>query len=132
MKKRAQRLKKWIFPIMAACMVMILMRFVLFIGFVPSESMEPTLKKGSYIVACRIYKQLKKGDIIIFRHNGRLLVKRIAAASRDKIERNGVLITIPDDCYYVLGDNAENSWDSRYWEDPFVDENDVVAKLMFQ
>ena len=33
------------------------------------------------------------------------------------------------DCYYVLGDNAENSLDSRYWEEPFVKEDEIVAKF---
>ena len=27
---------------------------------------------------------------------------------------------VPDGCYYLLGDNAEHSMDSRYWENPFV------------
>lgn len=29
-------------------------------------------------------------------------------------------MTVPENSYYVLGDNAEYSDDSRYWEDPFV------------
>ncbi|WP_418885922.1 S26 family signal peptidase [Enterocloster bolteae] len=28
------------------------------------------------------------------------------------------------------GDNAENSYDSRYWEEPFVKEEDVVARVI--
>lgn len=31
---------------------------------------------------------------------------------------------------YVLGDNAENSHDSRYWADPYVSHEDVIAKLL--
>lgn len=34
-------------------------------------------------------------------------------------------------CYYVLGDNAGNSLDSRYWEEPFVREADIVAKMIY-
>ena len=71
------------------------------------------------------------GDIIIFRHDGKLLVKRIAAMEGDMVERNGASMTVPEGCYYVLGDNADNSYDSRYWLNPFVDGTDVVAKLIF-
>ena len=92
---------------------------------------ELTLEKGSYIIGCRIYSSLKTGDIIIFRHDEKLLVKRIAAMEGDMVERNGASMTVPEGCYYVLGDNADNSYDSRYWLNPFVDGTDVVAKLIF-
>ena len=93
--------------------------------------MEPTLERGSYIIGCRIYSDLETGDIIIFRYEGKLLVKRIAAVEGERIEKNGVSIVVPEGCYYVLGDNADSSYDSRYWEDPFVREADVIAKLLY-
>ena len=80
----------------------------------------------------RVYSELKAGDIIIFQHDGKLLVKRIAAVEGDVVERNGIQITVPEDCYYVLGDNTENSYDSRYWENLFVNKEDIVAKTIFQ
>ena len=87
------------------------------------------MKRGSYIIGCRIYSDLEAGDIIIFRHDGKLLVKRIAAVEGETIERNGAILTVPEDCYYVLGDNAEHSYDSRFWLEPFVEGKHVVAKL---
>lgn len=93
--------------------------------------MEPTIEKGSYIVGIRIFSELEVGDIIIFQHEGKLLVKRIAAVAGETLERNGVCITVPDDYYYVLGDNTENSFDSRYWDEPFVQKRDVVSILFF-
>ena len=80
---------------------------------------------------CRIYSDLEAGDIIIFRHDGKLLVKRIAAVAGETIERNGAILTVPEDCYYVLGDNAEYSYDSRFWLEPFVEGKHVVAKLFW-
>ena len=57
-------------------------------------------------------------------------MKRIAAVGGDIVEKNGTSMTVPEGCYYVLGDNADSSYDSRYWLDPFVDGADVVAKLI--
>ena len=109
MRNLLKKTGKWIFPAIATLLTFIFLKCVFLIGYVPSESMEPTLERGSYIIGCRIYSSLETGDIIIFRHDGKLLVKRIVA---------------------VGGDNADSSYDSRYWLDPFVDGADVVAKLI--
>ncbi|MCB5393400.1 signal peptidase I [Longicatena caecimuris] len=122
---------KWIFPAIAMLLTFILLKCVFLIGYVPSESMEPTLERGSYIIGCRIYSNLETGDIIIFRRDGKLLVKRIAAIGGDTVEQNGTSMTVPEGCYYVLGDNADNSFDSRYWKEPFVSKDDVVAKAFY-
>lgn len=105
-------------------------KLVFLFGYVPTESMEPTLEKGSYVLGFRIYGELEVGDIVIFRHAGKLLVKRIVAVGGGQIEHNGTSLTVPEGCYYVLGDNAECSWDSRHWEEPFVEEDEIVAKTI--
>jgi len=121
---------KWLVPAIAMLLTFILLKCVFLIGYVPTESMEPTLERGSYIIGCRIYSSLEMGDIIIFRHDGKLLVKRIAAVEGDIVEKNGISMTVPEGCCYVLGDNTDSSYDSRYWLDPFVSEEDVMAKLI--
>lgn len=121
---------KWLLPVLITLMTVILLKSVFLFGYVPTASMKPTLPKGSYIIGLRLYTDLEKGDIIIFRHDGKLLVKRIAAVGGEYVERNGEFLLIPEDCYYLLGDNAENSLDSRYWEEPFVLGADIVAKLL--
>ncbi len=129
MRKIWKMLKKWTVPLITMFVTFILLKCVFLIGYVPTESMEPTLERGTYIIGCRIYSSLEVGDIIIFRHDGNLLVKRIAAVGGDTVERNDVSMMVPEGCYYVLGDNADNSCDSRYWEEPFVKHQDVMAQL---
>ena len=127
MKKRGYLL----IPLTVMVLLIVLFKTVLLIGFVPSESMEPTLNKGSIILGSRIFKDLDVGDIVIFKRNGRLLVKRIAATEGQQVERSGELITVPKDSFYMLGDNESCSYDSRYWEEPFIKYYEVKAKLFY-
>ena len=126
--RRKQR--SWVIPVLCTAVTLLLFKTVLLVGYVPSSSMEPTLHKDSIILGLRPYGELKTGDIIIFRHEGKLLVKRIAACGGEEIERDGKMLTVPYGCFYVLGDNAEDSFDSRYWEEPFVKEADVAAVVL--
>lgn len=42
----------------------------------------------------------------------------------------GVLIHVPEDSFYVLGDNSANSTDSRFWG--FVPKKDMIGKAIFR
>lgn len=122
---------RWcLMPFFIFLMIVILFRFVLLIGFVPSESMEPTLKAGSLLLASRRFSYIHVGDIVVFHHHGKLLVKRVAAIGGMTVWLNGEEIIVPSGKLVVLGDNSENSFDSRYWEDPYIDECDVIAKVV--
>ncbi len=123
-------LKRWLIPVFFTLAVLVLFKSFLLIGYVPTASMEPTLPEGSIIIGLRTFGKLEKGDIIIFEHEGRLLVKRIAACSGDMVEVHGTETAVPERSYYVLGDNAKNSLDSRFWQDPFVPEEHVAAVLI--
>ena len=42
-------------------------------------------------------------------------------------------VTVPEDCYYMLGDNRNNSLDARYWgEYNMVSRDKMVAKVYFK
>lgn len=125
------RKKRFIIPGLILLVIILAFKYVFFIGYVPSESMEPTLKAGSYIIGSRIYGELKTGDIIIFEHDGKMLVKRIAATEGERITENGFTYIVPKGSYFVMGDNRNNSFDSRYWGEPFISKCDVKAKVIF-
>lgn len=112
--------------------------------YIPSGSMLPTLQVGDYLVTNRLGFQPKRGDIVVFRppdgyHGNKLdLIKRIVAVGGDEIEvRQGALWLngvrqeeayirepmqgdfaakrVEPDCFFMMGDNRNDSFDSRYW-----------------
>ena len=38
---------------------------------------------------------------------------------------------IPEDCYLVLGDNRNNSWDARYWTNTYVSKEKILGEAVF-
>ena len=88
-----------------------------------------SLKTNSIIFGMRIYGELNEGDIIVFKKDGDILVKRIVAVEEQEIEAEGKVYVVPKDCYFVMGDNRDNSWDSRFWEEPFVNKDNIIARL---
>lgn len=128
--KKDNKLCQVLIPLSIAITVIVLFRCVLFIGYVSTASMEPTLKTDSLFFGIRIVDSIEVGDIIVFRHDEKLLVKRVAAVGGDIIEENSQTLTVPAECFYVLGDNTEHSYDSRCWKEPFVERQDVLAVVI--
>lgn len=130
MKLLFKKIRPFIIPVVITLTVVILFHSIFFLGYVPTGSMEPTLETGSLILGIRCFNGLENGDIIIFRHDGSYLVKRIAASAGETVIHQNKLLVVPEDSFFVLGDNEDDSHDSRYWENPFVSLDEVMAKLL--
>ena len=39
---------------------------------------------------------------------------------------------VPEDCYFMLGDNRNNSKDSRFWDNKFVKFDKIIGKAVFR
>ena len=134
------------------CIVMAIVICVLFFSFivrlvdVVGSSMYPTLENGDKILVSNLFYTPKQGDIIVFRHGGKILVKRIVAVGGDTVSLNDQdgsfavnqelatatrILTVPKDYFFVVGDNRQNSFDSRFWEEPFVGAKWVLARVKF-
>ena len=117
--------KKWfLIPLLSFILVLVLFRYVFYIGYVPTNSMEPTIMIGDKIFGIRILGELEVGDIVVFEYENTYMVKRIAAVPGDKLQDNSI---VPENCYYVLGDNEKSSYDSRYWDNPFIHRSQIIA-----
>ena len=129
-RARISRLLPILIPVFCAILVLVLFRFVFYLGYVPTASMEPTIHQGSLILGLRQFGELHTGDVVIFRRDGRTLVKRIAAGPGETYILNGSPITVPAGCYLLLGDNAADSYDARYWKGPFTGIECIIAKVV--
>ncbi|MDD2554519.1 MAG: signal peptidase I [Desulfotomaculaceae bacterium] len=145
--------------LVAAVLAFLIHTFIMQNFRIPSGSMEPTLQIQDYIFASKLSYRLdepKRGDIVVFKYpkdTSRYFVKRLIAVGGETVAlKGGELyvdgqsvpedylpqglsfpdygpVTVPEGNYFMLGDNRNNSRDSRDWG--FVPRNLIVGKEIF-
>ena len=140
--------------IITIAVVIFIFSCVIFVGYIPSPSMENTLHVENFVIGNRFDKSCDKGDIVVFESEEYdcYLIKRVIATGGDSVEiREGKVFVngsaidepyvvgttidpqenrifeVPENCLFLLGDNREDSVDSRYFEEPYINESTVMC-----
>lgn len=157
-KSMGREILEWIVTILAAfAIAMLIKSFIFTIALVDGESMMPTLNNGDRLVVWRLGYEPQRGDIIVLQQAGKKpYIKRIIAVEGDTVDidfnlhtvkvngeildenyilepiaRSGDMIfplTVDKDCVFVLGDNRNNSTDSRFSSVGQVMDEDIMGK----
>ncbi len=125
---------------------------------ISGDSMSPTLQNDE-IVVLRRAGSFKRGDLVGFYYQGKILMKRIIALPGDTVAIdgegnvyvNGSLLEeeyvsekslgdcdlefpyeVPGDGYFVMGDRRSNSVDSRNSVIGAVDADDIIGKVFLR
>ena len=111
----------------------IILLFLVFLYFFPlvqicGYSMFPTMTDNEFYLGKRVFlkKKCKVGEIYVY------IPPYEDRGERYVIKRLSEIYTAPDGTikYYFLGDNTEDSYDSRYYG--FVDSRSVVAHIVLK
>lgn len=141
--------------IVVAAMAVLISSFLLPVLRVTGTSMTPTLTNGT-VVVCKRTTSLKRGDIVAFYYNNKVLLKRVIGLPGDYIEirTDGTVLVnnevidepyidspsygendltypyqVPEDRYFVMGDHRSTSVDSRSKTIGCVSEEEVLGKV---
>ena len=155
-----EEIKDWVVSIViAVVLAMIIRTFVVELYLVDGPSMRPTLQHAQLLVVNKFiyhFRAPEKGEVLIFRYPkdpSRDFIKRVIAVPGDTIEIkdgnvfvNGELqnedyilskcrgdypkSTIPEGHIFVMGDNRNNSEDSRFPDVGFVPFDLIKGKAM--
>lgn len=147
---------KNVIPMLLILIILIVKIFVIDIARVQGNSMNPTLKNNDLLLYSKINNKYSRFDIIIIQIDNKYVIKRIVGLPGESIEySNGKLLVnkknvietfkttktndfvlhnvtsyrvIPKNKYFVLGDNRQDSYDSRNYG--LIDISDIKGKII--
>ena len=146
----ARELFQWVAAIVAAVLIALAIdNFVIVNAQIPSGSMENTIMTGDRVIGNRFaysFSDPQRFDIIIFRYpddESQLFIKRIIGLPGETVEiqdgkiyLNGSDEPLEDvqtkETMVVMGDNRNDSKDSRYWTNTFVTKDEILGKAIFR
>ena len=134
--------------------------FAFQVSIINGDSMAPTYKGGELAIINKIDKNFTYGDVVIFdcKALNRVLIKRVVACPGDSlIIKDGVLyvngeksdvipkgkiifysgiagetVTLSAGEYFMMGDNIDESCDSRYSEVGIINSKNIKGKIIPQ
>ena len=159
-RSTAEEIKDWVVSIViAVALAMFIRTFIVELYVVDGPSMRPTLESEERLVVNKFiyrFRPPEKGEVLVFqypRDPSRDFIKRVIATPGDTIEiREGrVLVndqlltedyilektrseypksTVPEGRVFVMGDNRNNSEDSRFADVGFVPYDLIKGKAL--
>ncbi len=154
-------IKEWVVPVVVALVIVLFLnKFVFILVTVPTGSMENTIIPGDRLYVNELFdiEEAERGDIIVFKSlelDNKRLVKRLIGMpgetvevkadgsvyiNSEKLDEPYVVISqgeskvfkVPENSYFFLGDNRPISYDARYWENPYIDESNIIGEAVFR